>query len=81
MKTESYFAEAITLVVLLIIFMIAYLDEQYEIEDLQKENAILKHQCDSLQVGIDTTWFLLKVNLDNINVRPDSLRIKVYGVK
>lgn len=69
MKTESYFAEAITLVVLLIIFMIAYLDEQYEIEDLQKENAILKHQCDSLQVGIDTTGYLIYKELRNANYK------------
>lgn len=69
MKTENYFAEAIALVVLLALFMIAYLDEKYEIEDLQKENAILKHQCDSLQVGIDTTGYLIYKELRNANYK------------
>lgn len=69
MKTESYFIEAIMFAVLLLFFMIAYLDEQYEIEDLQKENAILKHQCDSLQVGIDTTGYLIYKELRNANYK------------
>lgn len=69
MKTQSYFIEAILLLIFFVFLLIAYRDFRDRIEDLQKENAILKHQCDSLQVGIDTTGYLIYKELINANYK------------
>ena len=48
---------------LLIVFLFAcglYMDRQDEIDELRKQNKILKHQCDSLQIGIDTTIYKIE---------------------
>ena len=69
---------------LLIVFLFAcglYMDRQDEIDELKKQNKILKHQCDSLQVGIDAASYLIKIGLDSLESKTDTIIVYMYGDK
>ena len=57
------------------------MNRQDEIDELRKENKILKHQCDSLQVGIDATSYLIKIGLDSLASKTDMIKVYMYGDK
>ena len=59
-KEDNLFYVTLLLSIVFLFVRGLYMNCQDEIDELRKENKILKHQCDSLQVGIDTTIYKIE---------------------
>ena len=65
-KEDNLFYVTLLLSIVFLFVCAMYMDRQDEIDELRKQNKILKHQCDSLQVGIDTTIYKIE-RIKNVN--------------
>ena len=59
-KEDNLFYVTLLLSIVFLFVCALYMNRQDEIDELRKQNKILKHQCDSLQVGIDTTIYKIE---------------------
>ena len=80
-KEDNLFYVTLLLSIVLLFVCGLYMNRQDEIDELRKENKILKHQCDSLQVGIDATSYLIKIGLDSLASKTDMIKVYMYGDK
>ena len=80
-KEDNLFYVTLLLSIVFLFVCVLYMNRQDEIDELRKENKILKHQCDSLQVGIDATSYLIKIGLDSLESKTDTIIVHMYGNK
>ena len=80
-KEDNLFYVTLLLSIVFLFVCGLYMNRQDEIDELRKENKILKHQCDSLQVGIDATSYLIKIGLDSLASKTDMIKVYMYGDK
>ena len=80
-KEDNLFYVTLLLSIVFLFVCVLYMNRQDEIDELRKENKILKHQCDSLQVGIDATSYLIKIGLDSLASKTDMIKVYMYGDK
>jgi len=80
-KEDNLFYVTLLLSIVFLFVCALYMNRQDEIDELRTENKILKHQCDSLQVGIDATSYLLKIGLDSLASKTDTIKVYMYGDK
>jgi len=59
-KEDNLFYVTLLLSIVFLFVCALYMNRQDEIDELRTENKILKHQCDSLQIGIDTTIYKIE---------------------
>ena len=59
-KEDNLFYVTLLLSIVFLFVCALYMNRQDEIDELRKQNKILKHQCDSLQIGIDTTIYKIE---------------------
>ena len=59
-KEDNLFYVTLLLSIVFMFVCAMYMNRQDEIDELKKQNKILKHQCDSLQVRIDTTIYKIE---------------------
>ena len=78
-KEDNLFYVTLLLSIVFLFVCAMYMDRQDEIDELRKQNKILKHQCDSLQVGIDATSYLIKIGLDSLESKTDTIKVHFYG--
>ena len=80
-KEDNLFYVTLLLSIVFMFVCAMYMNRQDEIDELRKKNKILKHQCDTLQVGIDATSYLIKIGLDSLASKTDMIKVYMYGDK